>query len=283
MLIVDSQVHIWKANSPDRPWTPGVPPQLPEPMTIELLVDEMTRAGVDRAVIVPPGWEAMRNDYATEAFDKYPDRFRFMARLGLKRPDARALLPGWMQQRGNLGMRQVFIYKFDYDQVANGAYDWLWEDCERFNIPVSILPVGLRPALEKILDRHPQLKLTIDHMGLSEPIFQEGRVAETILDTAALARFPNAFVKVSSAPTNSLEKYPYRDMHGHIHRIVDAFGPQRCFWGSDLTHMRHAGKYPCSYRECVTLFTEELGFSANDLEWIMGRAICEHLGWPMPA
>lgn len=93
MLIVDSQVHIWKPNSPERPWTPGVKPQLSEPFMIEALVDEMDRAGVHRVLIVPPGWEAFRNDYATEAFDRHPDRFRFMARLGLERPDARALLP----------------------------------------------------------------------------------------------------------------------------------------------------------------------------------------------
>lgn len=279
MLIVDSQVHIWKANSPDRPWTPGVEPQLPEPMTIERLVDEMTRAGVDRAVIVPPGWEAMRNDYATEAFDKYPDRFRFMARLDLERPDARAQLPGWMEQRGNLGMRQVFLSKSDCGRLAGGDYEWLWEDAERYDIPVAILPAVQRSTIEKMLERHPQLRLIIDHMGLS--ILTGGRVAETIRDTEALARYPNAFVKVSSAPTNSLERYPHRDMHDHIHRIVDAFGPRRCFWGSDLTHMLHAGVHPCSYRECVTLFTEELGFPVGDLEWIMGRALCECLRWPV--
>ena len=250
---------------------------------IDDLIDEMNRAGVDRALIVPPGWEFFRNDYATEAFDKHPDRFRFLARIGLERPGARELLPNWMQQRGNLGMRHVFMAQHDRDQVINGAYDWMWEDCERYNIPVMILPIGLRPTLEKILERHPGLKLTIDHMGLSEPLFKEGRIVETLKDTLALARFPNVTVKVSSVPTNSHEKYPYRDMHGHVHRMVDAFGPKRCFWGSDLTHMRHAGLNPCSYRECVTLFTEELGFSETDLEWIMGRAICEHLGWPIPA
>jgi hypothetical protein len=34
-MIVDAQVHLWKAEAPDRPWVPGMTPQLPEPFTIE--------------------------------------------------------------------------------------------------------------------------------------------------------------------------------------------------------------------------------------------------------
>jgi predicted TIM-barrel fold metal-dependent hydrolase len=167
MLIVDAQVHIWKADAPDRPWTPGVEPQLPEPLGIEGLVEQMTGAGVDRVVIVPPVWEGMRNDYATEAFDRFPDRFRFMGRLDLERPGARAQLPGWMAQRGNLGMRQSFLSKHERDQFAGGAYDWLWEDAERYGVPVMAHAAGLRPTLETIATRRPNLKLILDHMGFS--------------------------------------------------------------------------------------------------------------------
>jgi predicted TIM-barrel fold metal-dependent hydrolase len=277
MLIVDSQVHIWKANSPDRPWTAGLEPQLPEPLSIERLIREMDVAGVDRVVIVPPHWEGMRNDYATEAYDRRPDLFRFMGRLNLERPDARAQTPDWMKQRGVLGMRQSFLSKHEREQLANGAYDWLWRDAERHQIPIMIHAAGLLPTLERILEGHPQLRLILDHMGLSTSISREGRLAEAQENTAALARFPNVCVKLSSAPLHSHEKYPFRDMHGYIRRIIDAFGPQRCFWGTDLSHMLHA----CSYRQGVALFTEELGLSTAELEWIMGRSLCERLGWPL--
>lgn len=60
--------------------------------------------------------------------------------------------------------------------------------------------------------------------------------------------------------------------------IVDALGPRRTFWGTDLTRMA------CTYRECVDLFTEHLPWLAGaDLEWVMGRGVCEWLGWPLPA
>ena len=43
--IVDSQVHIWQANTPEHPWVPGATAQMPEPFTIEKLVAAMDEAG----------------------------------------------------------------------------------------------------------------------------------------------------------------------------------------------------------------------------------------------
>ena len=83
--IVDAQVHLWKANSPDWPWEPGAKPQLPEPFTIERLLPMMDEAGVDRVVIVPPGVNE-RNDYALEAARRYPGRFAVMGKIRLQDP-----------------------------------------------------------------------------------------------------------------------------------------------------------------------------------------------------
>ena len=41
---------------------------------------------------------------------------------------------------------------------------------------------------------------------------------------------------------------------------------------------------PCSYRQCVTMFTEELPWlKGKDLDLVMGRAVCEWIGWQHPA
>ena len=101
-MIVDAQVHLWKAESPDWPWVPGMKPQMPEPFTIEKLVSLMDEAGVDRAVIVPPSWPGDRNDYGVEAARRYPNRFAVMGRIPLQDPKSAALLPTWKQQPGML-------------------------------------------------------------------------------------------------------------------------------------------------------------------------------------
>src|SRR5262249_22247124 len=99
-MIVDAQVHLWKAESPDWPWVPGRKPQLPEPFTIERLLPMMDEAGVDRVVIVPPSWPGDRNDYAIEAAKRYPPRFGIMGRIAVEKPQSAALLSKWREQPG---------------------------------------------------------------------------------------------------------------------------------------------------------------------------------------
>jgi len=61
-MIVDAQIHLWRAESEDWKWTPGMKPQLPEPFTIERALPLLDEAGIDRAVVVPPSWPGDRND-----------------------------------------------------------------------------------------------------------------------------------------------------------------------------------------------------------------------------
>ena len=93
----------------------------------------------------------------------------------------------------------------------------------------------------------------------------------------ALAKYPNVAVKATGQPGYAEDAYPFRSFHEHLHRVFDAFGPQRMFWGTDITRM------PCSWRQCVTVFTEELPWlKGRDLELVMGEALCNWVGWTLP-
>jgi hypothetical protein len=84
-------------------------------------------------------------------------------------------------------------------------------------------------------------------------------------------------IKATGAPSYSSQAYPYRNIHDPLHRIFDAFGPERMFWGTDITRM------PCPWRQCVTMFTEELPWlTGRPLELVMGRAVCAWIGWRLP-
>ena len=45
-------------------------------------------------------------------------------------------------------------------------------------------------------------------------------------------------------------------MTEHLKRCFDAFGPRRCYWGTDLTNAYAKS----TYRQRITHFTEELPF-----------------------
>jgi len=274
-LIVDSQVHLWKANTPDRPWTPGATPQLPEPFTIERLFPMMEEAGVDRVVIVPPTLEGTRLDYAQEAVRRYPGRFGIMGRIALDDPASARRLPTWRQQPGVYGIR-LNIAGPQAAWLTNGTADWFWPAAERAGIPVMFLTAGQTSLFGAIAERHPQLALIVDHMGVASDALRSRGLAALIGDTATLAKYPNVSVKLSASPLMSMQPYPFRDMTDHIHRLFDAYGPRRSYWGTDITN----SFAKATYRQRITHFTEELPFlSEDDKDWVMGRALLARLGW----
>jgi hypothetical protein len=89
--------------------------------------------------------------------------------------------------------------------------------------------------------------------------------------------YPKIGLKPTGAAGESSESYPYGNIHKYIRQLYGAYRAQRFFWGTDITRM------PCSWRECVTMFREELPFlKGRDLELVMGRAVCDWIGWKLP-
>jgi len=202
-----------------------------------------------------------------------------MGRIRLQDPKSAALLPTWKQQPGMLGVRLTFNTPPTLAWLSDGTADWFWPAAEEAGLPVMFLAGGGVPRFARIAERHPQLTLIIDHMGLNSSS-RDNRLTENIpaaIDqAAALAKYPNVSVKFSGAVGNSLEPYPFRDMTEHLRRLFDAFGPQRCHWGTDITN----SLTKASYRQRVTHVTEELSFlSESDKDWVMGRALLARLKW----
>jgi L-fuconolactonase len=276
MTIIDAQVHIWAANTPERPWPAhGSYAHRAEPFGQEALLREMDAAGVDRVVIVPPSWEGERNDLALAAARLHPERFAIMGRLAIERPESRQLVATWKNQPGMLGVRLTLTRDHHRVWLSDGTADWFWEAAERYAIPVMVSVSGSVPQIAAVAARHPGLRLVIDHLALSGNVRNEA-LGPALAPVLTLAPYANVAVKATALPCYVTEAYPFPSLHPHIRRVVEAFGPQRVFWGTDLTRL------PCPYRQAVTLFTEELDFlSAADKEWIMGRGIATWLNWPL--
>jgi predicted TIM-barrel fold metal-dependent hydrolase len=275
MLIVDSQIHLWqngKMSAHHR--------QIPT-YSVDDALAEMASAGVDCAVIHPPSalGEAV-NVLAVEAVRAHPDRFCILGHFDLQSPDREKIVVRWRERPGMLGFRFTFNQPHQKAWWTDGSLDWFWAASEKAQLPVGLLAGGNMAALAKIAERHPGLKLHIDHLGRhggGTGITDDAAFAD-LKDTLALARFPNVAIKMSGAPSYSSQPYPYKNIHGYLRQIFEAFGPERSFWGTDITRM------PCSYRQCVTMFTEELPWlKGRDLERVMGGAIVDWLGWKRPA
>jgi predicted TIM-barrel fold metal-dependent hydrolase len=271
MLIVDSQVHIWTTGIPTNPAHRQI-----SSFTKDDLLKEMDEAGVNAAVIHPPGWDPHANEVAVEAARQHPDRLSILGNFPLDRPESRTLLDGWKQRPGMLGLRFTFQQPQQQAWLRDGSLEWLWAGAERAGIPIGLAAGNFLPVVGEIAARHPGLKLHVDHLGRAGGSKDAAGFAN-LPELLALAKYPNVAVKASGAPSYSSEPYPYRNIHPYIRQIYDAFGPERTFWGTDITRM------PCSWRQCVTMFTEELSWlSGRDQEQVMGRAMCNWIGWNLP-
>jgi len=269
MLIVDAQIHLWEG--------PGAPPhhrQTPY-LAAEAMAD-MDAAGVDAAINQPPMWDAHSNAYAIRAAAAHPDRFATLGWLKLDRPQAREQVRRWRDQPGMIGLRFLCLAPDERDWPTNGAMDWLWPLAEELDLPIALCGPTLLPIVASVAEHHPGLKLTIDHLGWTGFTADHGLVQHE--DLLSWSRFDNVAVKVTGAPDYATDPYPFPSMVEPIHRLYDAYGPERLFWGSDITRVA------CSWRQCVTFFTEELPFlSAADKVLIMGEAFCRWHGWrPAP-
>lgn len=282
LSITDAQIHAWAPDSESHPWpqrgreyvrtAPVASSAERPPFSAAELVREMDRVGVDRAILVPPVFAGDENSTALAAAHKYPGRFAVMGRLSLDDPRSPERLRGWREDPAMVGVRQTFFWKEHQRLLDEGRADWFWAQAEEMDIPVAVLSPGRLPTMGEIARRHPGLRLIIDHFGMDLGL-KDASAFAALDDLLPLARFPNVAVKASTLPSYVSDPYPFKSLHEPIRRVVDAFGPQRVFWGSEMTRL------PCSYEECVTLFTRELGFlSHDDLVWVMGRGIREWLG-----
>jgi predicted TIM-barrel fold metal-dependent hydrolase len=242
-----------------------------EPITGEGLLAEMRAAGVDRAVLVPPFFEGYRNDYAVACAAAAPDAFRVMARVDLRTGD-----PGPVRELLRdpvvAGVRLVFL-PADAGRVDDPAAEWFWSFAEQQDVPVMLLASGQLDALGALARSRPGLRLAVDHLGLTGQ-HTDAAVAPEIAGLVALAGMPNVSVKLTAVPCYSTEDHPYPALHPFLRQLYDAFGPDRLFWGSDLSRLR--GSYP----DLVRLFREDLDFlTADDVDAIMGRSVLAWLGW----
>jgi predicted TIM-barrel fold metal-dependent hydrolase len=268
MRIVDSQVHI---DVPAGKWRGG------HALGYAELAEMMDRVGVERAVVIPPTSSGAGNAYALQAAGAMPTKFAVMGRIPLDNPESRRLLPEWRSNPGMLGVRITFVpHQPSADWLFDGTASWFWPVAEREGIPVMVYAADYLAEIATVAKRHPGLRIAIDHLGwpATASDLDPVALAKRIDVLLRLSDSPNVSVKASALPASSRLAYPFSDVIAQVCRVISAFGPERVFWGSDLTRLN------CSYSEAVTMMTEAIEcVETRAKELVMGEAICSWLDW----
>ena len=276
MLIADAQVHVWEPEPSGDPWPEGgqqAATRHRPAISPQALLEEMDAVGVDRAVLVPPFFQGYRNDYTIQAANDHPDRFRVLPRLDPRAADGPGDLKAMMAEPNVLGLRFVLNPAAGV-VLDDGSLDWLWPIASDQGILVMMMAAGQIAGVDDLAGRYPDLRLTIDHLGVGRA--KDAELAGDIAAVCRLARHPNLSIKATTVPAYSTEPYPYPSLHPLLEQVLDAYGPERVFWGSDLSRL------PGTYGDLVTLFRDEFPFLKGEaLEAVMGKSLCNWIGWPI--
>jgi predicted TIM-barrel fold metal-dependent hydrolase len=235
MTIIDSQVHAYEANTPKRPWH-GVP-NWPDHVTGDEMVAAMDEVGVDGAIFIS-AFSMYRYDasYAVEVQRTHPGRFAIIKPVDPDDPAAAEVVADWKQTPGAVGIR-IMMTKEAKREPNDPGLDRILRAAVRHDFPVNILCWGNVDAGTALIDRHPDTRFIIDHLAILQPRTppappEPWADLPKVLD---LAKRKNAVIKVSGACTLSREPYPFPDIWNPLARVFDAWGFDRCLWGTDWT------------------------------------------------
>ena len=271
---IDSQVHAYERNRPERPWSGFL--QGPEEVTGDDMVAAMDAVGVDGALLVSP-FSMYRYDasYALEVYAKYPGRFGLIKPFDPQSEAVADELAEWAGTPGVVGARIMLTAQpFEADDpgvnriLAAGA---------KAGIPVNIMCSGKLPLLGELARRHPNTQVVVDHVGLPQP-FEPPAPPEPFADlphVVSLAAYDNVAIKISGACTLSHQPFPYPDIWEPLDKVFDAFGFERCLWGTDWT--RAVGLL--TYEQGVEAFRITDHLSDAERTALMGGSLAKLYNW----
>jgi predicted TIM-barrel fold metal-dependent hydrolase len=275
MLTLDAQVHDYERNHPGRPWVGTL--YGPAEVTGDQMVAAMDAVGVDGAVLVSP-FSMYRYDasYAKEVYAAHPDRFGLVKPVDPTDPAVTDTIADWAATSGTVGIR-VFLRDDVSTDPADPSINHVLAVAAQHSLPVNLACTGRLDQAGGLASRNPNTRLVIDHLGLPQPHVPPAP-AQPLADLPkllALAAHPNIAVKISGACTLSHEPFPYKDLWDPLGRIFDAFGFDRCLWGTDWT--RAVGML--TYEQGVEAFRVTDRLSDSERATLMGETLTRVYNW----
>jgi L-fuconolactonase len=275
MVTIDAQVHAYERDHPGRPWA-GVLTG-PAEVTGDDMVAAMDAVGVDGAVLVSP-FTMYRYDasYALDVHRLHPGRFGLVKPVDPTDPGVAETIADWAATPGTVGIRLMMNPGVSTDPADPGIHRVLAAAAQH-GLPVNLMCTGRLEQAAQLARRHPDTQLVIDHLGLPQP--QEPPApAEPFADLPKLldlAAYANVAVKISGACTLSHEPFPYKDIWDPLWRVFDAFGLDRCLWGTDWTRAVKV----LTYQEGVEAFRVTDRLSDSDRAALMGETLQQVYHW----
>jgi len=271
---IDSQVHAYERNRPERPWRNFL--QGPAEVTGDDMVAAMDAVGVDGALLVSP-FTLYRYDasYALEVYAKHPDRFGLIKPFDPRSAAVAEEIAEWARTPGVVGARLMLTARSG--DADDPGLNRVLSAGATAGIPVNVMCWGQLALVRDLARRHPNTQVVIDHVGLSQPFappVPPDPFAELPI-VLSLAALDNVAIKISGACTLSHKPFPYPDIWEPLGQIFQAFGFERCLWGTDWTRAVDL----LTYEQGVEAFRVTDQLSEAERATLMGGSLMKIYHW----
>ncbi len=240
------------------------------------MVAAMDAVGVDGAVLVSP-FSLYRYDpsYILEVYATHPGRFGLIKPFDPRSKTVADEIAEWAGTPGVVGARMMLTaQEFEADDPGLNR---ILDAVAKAGIPVNVMCSGKLPLFRELARRHPDTRMVVDHVGLIQP-FEPPVPPEPFGDLAnvlSLAAYDNVAIKISGACTLSHQPFPYPDIWEPLGKVFDAFGLDRCMWGTDWTR---AVEF-LTYEQGVEAFRVTDRLSESERSTLMGGTLAKIYNW----
>jgi L-fuconolactonase len=182
----------------------------------------------------------------------------------------------WKKTPGTVGIR-IMLTKENKRAPDDPGLDRIARAAVRYDFPVNLLCWDNLEAGAALIDCHPDTRFILDHLGILQPRVPPA-LAEPWADLPKvldLAKRKNVVIKVSGACTLSKKPYPFDDIWDPLARVFDAWGFDRCLWGTDWTRAFAV----VNYEQGVQPFLRIDRLSDTERAMLMGGACAKAYGW----
>ena len=214
--------------------------------------------------------------YAVEVQKAHPDKFALVKPVN---PDDLAVadvIADWKKTPGTVGIR-IIMTKESKRAPDDPGFDRILRAAVRSDFPVNVLFSGNIDAGTALIDRHPDVRFIIDHLAIQQPSVPPAppQPWADLPKVLELAKRKNAVIKVTGACTLSREPYPFPDIWDPLARVFDAWGLDRCLWGTDWTRTFAL----VNYEQAIEPFLKTDRLSDTERAMLMGGACAKAYGW----
>ena len=200
----------------------------------------MDKVGVDGAIFIS-SFSMYRYDasYAVEEAKAHPTRMAIVKPVDPDDPDVADVIAEWKKVPGAVGVR-IMVPKENKRDENHPGLARILRAAARYDLPVNMLCWGNVDVGTALVDRNPDTRFIIDHLAILQPR-QPPAPAEPWADLPKGAQpWPNlarrAVIKVSGAAALSRgNAIAFPDIWDPLARVFDAWGFERCLWGTDWT------------------------------------------------